>query len=724
MRIWVTGIGVVSPLARGADATMDALVRGQRAIADMTLFDVSGMRSRCAAQVRGFQIEEVVAGAPTQGWSRTDGMAALAAREALAAAELPEDAEVDLVVGGTTAGMFETEELLAAMHVDPERRQPLTQMLSHPLSATADRLQAAVRRFRRASSICSACSSGANALVVAAAWLRAGRSDCVLAGGADGLCRVTYAGFSALGALSADPCKPFDVARDGLSLGEGAAFLLLETDVAARARGAEPIAELRGWAAGAEAHHITNPEGSGRVAAEVMQQALDRAQIAPTDVDYVNAHGTATKLNDAMEATALTRCFGRHPVAVSSSKGQVGHTLGAAGALEAAITAMAVQRGCVPPTMGLEELDPACALDHVRAARDVPIGAAMSNSFGFGGGDTVLVFAQPDRFDDIESEAPRAVFASAAGTVGPLGAGATSEAAAFVTEGELPSAGPIDFDAKDHLDLARARRVDRAGRLVAVAMGAALGAAEMVGEASGRFGVLVGEAYGAVDDCSAFVRRIYDKGPRFASPAVFPNLLPSSPAAHASIYHRLTGPVMSTADLGVTAESAIVTACELIATGVADGMLAGGVEQDSAVVAAVLRPLCSESVTGAVRSEGASVLLLESRASLEARGAVPIAEVSWTAGWRGDSVAALVGLPAPDGRAAVFAAQAGYAERLPLGPWAQSPVHSVAARVGDHEAVGGFAAAAALSYIAAGSLDCALVIGLARDRGYAMMLVT
>ncbi len=715
MRIWITGIGMVSPLGSSSADTMDALFAGKSGIGALTLFDMSGCRSQLAAEAPGVEVCDDT-------WSRTDAMAAMAVREALSRAAL-DGHPADLIVGGTTAGMFETEAMLSEMHRQPEARKPLSRMLSHPLSATADRLMT-IRPFGRARTICSACSSGANALVLAAAWLATGKSERVVAGGADGLCRVTYAGFNALGALSAGPCRPFHAERDGLTLGEGAAFLVLETEAAARARGAEPIVELRGWGVGAEAHHITHPEPSGETAARVMRQALARGRLRPEDIGYVNAHGTATKLNDTMECAALRACFGPR-ITVSSSKAQIGHTLGAAGALEAAITAWSLWRGVAPPTIGLDRIDPSCSLDHVTEARPLSTDAAMSNSFGFGGSDVVVVFSRPGAFPEIDAAAPRPVLVSASGSVGPLGVRDTAGAQGYLEPADASVEGEIAFDAAAQLDLARARRIDRAGRLGAAAMAAALSTAAMSEDARHRAGAIVGVAFGAVDDCAAFVHRIYDKGPRFASPAVFPNLLPSSPVAHASIYHRLMGPVFSNADLGATSESAMVTAAELIAAGEADAMFAGGVETASAIIAAVLSPLCSgEDMQH--RSEGSAVLLLEAEDALAARGARPVARIAWWSSWRGSVGAALATLPAPSQRAQVILARNDHPWREVLAGtrWYDAPHQLVAPRAGDHEGAGGFAAAAAVAAIANGDLDQALLLGLAPDRGYALLFTT
>jgi 3-oxoacyl-[acyl-carrier-protein] synthase II len=726
MRIWVTGLGMISPLARGAAATMDRLLAGDRAIRKLELFRLEGSRADIAAEIPGLTVEEVAPPGEEEGWSRADAMSVLAAREALAQAGLdPRAAAVDLVLGGTTAGMFETETPLAELSRDPGAIAPLRRMLSHPLSSTADHVCAAVGPFRVVRSLCSACSGGASAALLGASWIRAGRSRAVLAGGVDALCRLTYAGFGALAALSPEPCRPFDARRSGLNLGEGAAFLVLEPEDAARARGARPIVELRGWAVGAEAHHITNPESKGETAARVMRAALDRAGLSPRDIDYVNAHGTATPLNDAMETAALRGCFGVEAdrVAVSSSKGQIGHTLAASGAIEAAITSMAIARGVAPPTGGLEQTDPACALHHLTAARPMPIRAAMSDSFGFGGTDTVLVLADPAAFPEPPPQPRRALVVSAAATVGPLGVLGAEASLAYLDPGAPPPPGPIPFHAADHLDVARTRRLDRAAKLTTAVIGRALAEAALpvTGETSPRVGAVVGTAYGSIDGSTAFMRRVYDKGVKLASPADFPNLVPSSPVGHASIYHGLRGPVLATSDLEASAESAIATAAELCAVGEGDAVFAGSAEESSAMIERCLSPICSGITDRGARSEGAAVVLVECEGHALARGARTLARLAWWAAWRG---ASRIGeAPPPGAGAAVFCGRDDQRLRLALAgsPWLDVPRLPLAPRAGDHEGAGGFAAAVAAAAIGAGRFTSALVVGVAPDRGVAVL---
>ncbi|MBV9947276.1 MAG: beta-ketoacyl-[acyl-carrier-protein] synthase family protein, partial [Myxococcales bacterium] len=591
--VWVTGIGLVTPLGAGVEATWARLVRGERALRPIRLFDVTGRPAVVGGEVEGVTVPDGPTGAA---WSRSSAMAAAAAAEALRMAAIDVRAQrVGLVVGGTTGGMYENEEVLARLHAEPGRRELIAQMLSHPLSATGDCLEERLGPFARVRSLASACSSGANALAVAAVWLRSGEVDVVVAGGTDGLCRLTWSGFNALGALDAEPCRPFHRARRGTNLGEGAAFLVLERagHALARRSAPAPIAELAGWALGAEAHHITNPSADGEVVAALIARALASAGRTARDVDYVNAHGTGTPLNDAMEARALATALGSEVrrVRVSSTKGQIGHTLGAAGAIEAAITALCIARRTLVPTAGLDDPDPGLALEHVPhvGVQGERLRVALSNAFGFGGMDTVLVFTEPS------APAPAPVCAPAQRVV-------VTGAALFGVCGRVGAEGDADLLARTfaldtpvqpelYLDQARARRLDRAAALGVVAVEQALRDAGTRADAVAETGVILGSAYGNVDGSAAFMHRIFEKGPRAASPADFPNLVPSSPVGHVSIYAGLRGPTFATADLAVSGESAFVQAAQFIAAGFASRLVAGAVETKSDIAERCLAAL-------------------------------------------------------------------------------------------------------------------------------------
>jgi 3-oxoacyl-[acyl-carrier-protein] synthase II len=730
-RLWVTGLGLVTPLGAGVEETWTRLVRGERAIRRIGLFDASSQRAGVAAEVPNV----VLPGGPrgvAPSWSRSAAMASLAAGEALRGAQVRVDRHrVGLVVGGTTAGMFETEHLLARLHAEPECRDALASMLSHPLTSTGDRLQEKLGPFARVRSLASACSSGANAIIAGASWLLLGEVDVVLAGGSDGLCRLTLSGFNALAALDPEACRPFDKNRRGTSLGEGAGFLVLERAEHALARGALPIAELAGWALGAEAHHITNPAADGEVVASLLSSAIERAGLEPRDVDYVNAHGTGTMQNDAMEASALARALGREigRVPVSSCKGQIGHTLGAAGAIEAALTTLAVARRTLLPTAGLEEPDPSLGLLHVRhTGRAVErVRAALSNSFGFGGMDTVLVFREAT--DDGRAAAYPATLTptrlaavvTGAAVFAPCGLRDSADCAAL-PEGTFDPATSLDPD--EHLDVMRARRLDRSARLGTVAVLRALADARAPAQGTG---VVLGSAYGNVDACAAFVHRIFDRGPRSASPAEFPNLVPSSPVGHASIYAGLRGPAFATADLAASGESAFAQAVQLVASGQAVRLVAGAVEPKSHIVDRVLAALFAHasSQANAKRGDVAAALVVESERAARERGAPLLARVRQVLEWRRETSLPLGTLVGPESSAAEvgLARSNGGVDALLAGTaWGDVPRFACAPAIGESDGLGGVALAVAVGRIATGRARETLVVGLAKERGYAIVL--
>jgi 3-oxoacyl-[acyl-carrier-protein] synthase II len=631
----VTGVGVVSALGPNATTSFDRLVRGEVGIRPVTLFDTSEQRCRLAAEV---DVDRLDVGPARPECSRTDRMALAAAHEALGHAGLRPGAEpISVVVGGTTGGMFEAERTLAERRPggEPPDLRPL---LSYPLSTCADALARRFAPVARAVTLCSACSSGSNALVVAAAWIRSGRARVVLAGASEGLCRLTFTGFSSLGVMSPDPCRPFDAERRGLSLGEGAAFVVLEPEEAARERGAPILAFLDGYAVAAEAYHITHPEPSAETATGLIESALARAGLAPNEIDYVNAHGTATPQNDSTEARALADALGGEleRIYVSSSKGQIGHTLGTAGAIGAVFTVLAIARGIVPPSGGLVTPDPALPLRHVLATGcHADLGAALSSSFGFGGTGAVLAFSSAKRRALLSpaSAIPR-LFVTAANAVGDFGALRGADLAGALGAATDTPAQSHDWVAE--LDPARSRRFDRASALITHGAGQALGDARHDAK---TVGLVAGSAFGNVERSVDFLRRVFERGARFAPPAEFPHLVPSGPAGNASIYLGLKGPVLSVSDLGTSAEAALGVGASFLELGLGSAFVVGSAEPADAVIEQVLSPIWErERGSARGRGEGAAWLLIEAEPT--ERGARRLAElVAWQTGGRADTLA-------------------------------------------------------------------------------------
>jgi len=393
-RIVVSGLGVVSPYGAGVKTFWAGLAAGTCAIRPITLIETDGFRSRIAAEVPA----DTVAGLGVSARrTRADRLGLAAAREALADAVLSarDRAETALVVGAVGGGMFEGEEWYWE-ETRSGRPSPRITALRSILPCThAETLGFRLGLGGPKETVVMACASGAAAIALGADLIREGAASCALVGGVDALTRICFMGFNALRLLDPEPCRPFDRDRKGMSIGEAAAFLVLEDAERCRARGARHHGELLGAAVTTDAHHVTapHPEGEGMVRA--MTQALHNARVAPDDIGYVNAHGTGTLQNDRTEALALARVFGAGRVLVSSTKSLVGHTMAAAGSLEAVATLLTLQHGLVPPTAHLEHVDPEIPFDCVpRVAREAPLERALSNSFGFGGQNVSLIFGR------------------------------------------------------------------------------------------------------------------------------------------------------------------------------------------------------------------------------------------------------------------------------------------------------------------------------------------
>jgi 3-oxoacyl-[acyl-carrier-protein] synthase II len=386
-RVVVTGLGAVSPHGIGVKAFWSGLASGACAIRELSVIETDGFRSRI-----GGEVPEVVAGSARR--TRADRFALAAAEEALSDAGLAADEreEAALIVGAVGGGMLEAEEWYwAASRGGDARLVPAVRSVLP--CAHADMLAARLRVRGPRHTVVTACSSGAVAVAEAAALIADGVVDVALAGGVDSITRICFMGFNALKLLDPAACRPFDRDRRGMSIGEGAGFLVLEDAVAARARGVRAYAELAGYGMTTDAYHITAPEPEGDGMVRAIRAALRAARQSPAGVQYVNAHGTGTPQNDRVEARALERVFGEGALLVSSTKSMIGHTMAAAGSLEAIATLLALGHGVVPPTANLQTPDPDVHFDCVpRAAREAPLDCAISNSFGFGGQNVTLLF--------------------------------------------------------------------------------------------------------------------------------------------------------------------------------------------------------------------------------------------------------------------------------------------------------------------------------------------
>ncbi len=400
-RVVITGVGLFTPVGSGKDPFWKALLAGASGIAPVRSFDTSQFPVHLGGEVDGFQPQKYFRRRDPSEMGRASQLAVAAARQAV------EDSALDLdsydrcrlgVSMGTTSGepLFveqyndvRHEEGLEAVPREAFSRYPCHLIPAH-LAAEMD-LQGPCRM------IPTACAAGNYAIGNAFDLIRTGRADLMLAGGADAFSRIPYMGFARLGAIAPERCQPFDKNRKGMIPGEGAAVVVLEPLQAALSRGARIYAEVKGYGLSCDSHHMTaaHPEGDGAVA--VMSQALQQSGLEPDDVDYISAHGTGTPTNDRVESLAIRRLFGSRAgrLPVSSIKSMIGHTMGAASAIEAVTCALAIDTGFIPPTINYEEPDPECGLDCVpNRFRKADPRVCLNNAHAFGGNNASLCLAR------------------------------------------------------------------------------------------------------------------------------------------------------------------------------------------------------------------------------------------------------------------------------------------------------------------------------------------
>ncbi len=404
-RVVVTGIGAVSPLGLDAPTTWEALAAGRSGVSKISLFDAADYPVRIAAEIPGFEPEKVFGKRRAKHLDRVGQMALVAAGEALAGSGLDVAADserVGTVWGTGIGGIRSLEDGMDVLNErGPDWVNPyLLPMMIPNMVAGNVSMEFGLRGY--STCIVTACSASAQAIGESLDLIRAGRADAVVCGGSEApITRVGVAGFASMRALSTrndDPSaasRPFDAARDGFVMGEAAACLVLEERERAISRGAPILAELAGYGATSDAYHMTQPHPEADGAVRAMNAALADAGMAPGSVGYVNAHGTSTPPNDRIETLALKRVFGDEVPPVSSTKSMTGHTLGAAGALEAVLCVMALGRQVMPPTINQERPDPECDLDYVaNRSRPASFEVALTNSFGFGGHNATLIFSR------------------------------------------------------------------------------------------------------------------------------------------------------------------------------------------------------------------------------------------------------------------------------------------------------------------------------------------
>lgn len=676
-RVAVRSVGAVTALGADAAALWAGARDGRVGIRPVQRIDLTGVRTKLGGEVDALlevnALLETAHPFPQPGGfrDRVIELALQAADEAMAAAGPSIDrAGLDrcgVVYGTCNAGLLSGREWLAAVDRG-ERPAPGLAQLSTP-QAAAEALAGAFGLGGPVVSVNTACASGANAVGWAADLIRSGQADAVLAGGADAFSDVLFAGFHSLEALSAEPARPYSQGRAGLSLGEGAAFLLLVREDLTDP--GDVLAWVAGYGLSADGYHPTAPRPDGSGAARAIAQALRSAGVSAADVGYVNGHGTGTEKNDPAETHAIRAALG--PAAddtlVSSTKSVIGHLLGAAGAAEAVVTVRALDERTAPPTASYLGPDPVCDLDYVPLdARplDTRRRAAVSNNFAFGGSNASLVLLRRD--DDRRPPAPELddVVVTGMALLGPFGDGVAAARAALADGAGLPAdpdgrVATMTVDPEPYLSRKARRRMDRMTIAAIVATAKALTDAGHDMDGGGDdgdragIGVVLGTSAGPVESMTRFTRGVIADGAAGADPAVFPNTVYNQATGQVSQHLGLYGPTSTVSAGHASGAVALSYGCELVRTGRADAIVCVAVDLVDDLVVRAYRDLGMLSTASGDRrfaiTDAAVAVVLERRGVARRRDRAPLAElagygiasrvrpggVSWDAG--GDATA-------------------------------------------------------------------------------------
>ena len=566
----ITGLGLVTAAGCGVEEVWQAIATGTSGLKPLSLF-----QSPRYGQISVGEIQHDLAklGAPLRG-SRSDKLGWLATRYALADAKINLAAVADragIVLGCSVGGSFDSEQFLTTLIKRGKMRARPTRF--HECHSAVDLIADDFGLFGPGLTLATACSSSALAIATAAEFIMRGEADVMLAGGADSLSRMTWGGFHSLLLVDAAGCRPFDATRAGMTLGEGAAMLVLEAEEVALARGAKILARLTGWGASCDAHHATapHPEGAGALAA--MQGALRRAQLDATAIDYINAHGTGTRDNDLAEARALKKLFGARVPPFSSTKRFFGHALAASGAIEAVVCVEALRRQIVPPNPGFTVPDAAIDLEPVTTLRAAELTHVMSNSFGFGGNNAALIFSRPEA--TARPRPTQRVTAAITG-LGVIGAGAIGlrEIAPPLPPGKV-----LVHDCGELADAAQLtpNQRRRSSRLIQMALLTAR--RSHTPDPTQRVAVALGTGMGCLETAALFIENLISKDEREPMPAQFPNSVHNAPAAQIAIDQGAHGLNSAPTCGEISFESALWQGLTQLANDEADCVLTGAVDE-------------------------------------------------------------------------------------------------------------------------------------------------
>ena len=566
----VTGLGLVAATGFGIDKTWRAFTNLESGLKPLTLFESPRYGQVLAGEIRE-DLSEL--GAPRKG-SRSDRLGWLAARQAIESAGIDFSKGSDragVLLGSSVGGSYDSERFLSNLIKRQRMRARPTRY--HECVSTVEWIADEFGLHGPGMAVATACSSSALAIATAAEMILAGDADVMLAGGADSMSRMTWGGFHSLLLVDSAGCRPFDVKRAGMSLGEGGAVIVLEAEEHARQRGARIIARLTGWGASCDAYHATAPHPQGAGAAQAMRSALRRAGLQPGDINYVNAHGTGTRDNDSAEGAAFKSVFGEKLPPFSSTKRFFGHALGASGAIEAVVCLEALARQQVPPNLGFESADPGIALVPVTRVAPAKLTHVMSNSFGFGGNNAVLIFSASETKPRTRVGKKTAATVTGLGVIGP-GTATRREIKAPLPAGTVSVLSCGDLPDTALLSPNQRRRLSRL-----IQMGLIAARRSHPPGAEQRLAVAMGTGMGCLEEAKTFIENLIAKDEREPMPARFPNSVHNAVSSQIAIDQKALE-LNSAPTVGeISFECALWQGMNQLAIGEADAALVGAADE-------------------------------------------------------------------------------------------------------------------------------------------------
>ena len=571
-QIWITGSGIVSAIGIGKEETLDSLLVARSGIGALQYlrtehheFPVGEVKLTDEEMMHRMHIPE------STPMTRTALMGMMALQEALADAGLqPHHLPNVGFISGTTVGGMDKSEIYYLDFLENNERNDYIR--THDCGACTEMIADHFGQFAFTTTISTACSSAANAILLGANMIRTGEAECVVVGGSECITKFHLNGFNSLMILDHAPCKPFDSTRAGLNLGEGAAYLVLESDTHARRRGRQPQALLAGYGNACDAFHQTASSPNGEGAYRAMQAALRMAAIAPEKVDYINAHGTSTPNNDASESEAVRRIFGDRIPLISSTKSMTGHTTSASGSIEAVICLLAMEKAFVPANLNYRESDPACVQPVRETLTQRPLDYVLCNSFGFGGNDTSLLLAQPSHPHPYPDNGnPQPVYLCAAQQISIQGALNEDWMDTPFVKNE-PYYRSIDPDFKAFIPPLEARRMGKILKRAIATSESALQAADSTEVDA----IITGTGLGCIENTEFFLDALCREGEQMLKPTYFMQSTHNTISSLVGIRKKCHGYNVTYAHKEISFDSALYDALLQLQLGTIHSALVGG----------------------------------------------------------------------------------------------------------------------------------------------------